>query len=150
MGLEYDQDSGSSTHSLRSSSNSLYVPREDTPLLGPRTLSSQPKTFANVFIAFPGASAREVESLVTAPAEQIVSEISGVEHIYSASQPGMAMLTVRYRVGEPRTDAIVRLYNAFYQHADRLPQAAGVLPPLIQPKGIDDVPIFATTIMPSR
>ncbi|KAJ4894777.1 Amino acid transporter ANTL3 [Raphanus sativus] len=58
MGLEYDQDSGSSTHSLpslRSSSNSLYIPREDTPLLGPRTLSSQPKTFANVFIAIVGA-----------------------------------------------------------------------------------------------
>ncbi|WP_020651240.1 efflux RND transporter permease subunit [Solimonas variicoloris] len=116
----------------------IVTPREEEPQIN--------VTFANVFIAFPGASAKEVESLVTGPAEQIVAEIEGVEHIYSASQPGMALLTVRYRVGEPRTDAIVRLYNAFYQHADRLPQGAGVMPPLIQPKGIDDVPIFAATL----
>jgi multidrug efflux pump subunit AcrB len=103
-------------------------------------------TFANVFIPYPGASAREVESLVTTPAEQIVSEIEGVEHVYSASTPGMASLTVRFEVGEPRTDAIVRLYNAFYSNQDWLPPNAGVGQPLIKPKGIDDVPIVAGTL----
>jgi len=103
-------------------------------------------TFANVFIPYPGASAREVESLVTTPAEQIVSEIEGVEHVYSASTPGMSSLTVRFEVGEPRTDAIVRLYNAFYSNQDWLPPNAGVGQPLIKPKGIDDVPIVAGTL----
>jgi multidrug efflux pump subunit AcrB len=103
-------------------------------------------TFANVFIPYPGASAREVESLVTTPAEQIVSEIEGVEHVYSASTPGMSALTVRFEVGEPRTDAIVRLYNAFYSNRDWLPPGAGVGQPLIKPKGIDDVPIVAGTL----
>ncbi|XP_048335724.2 amino acid transporter AVT3B [Ziziphus jujuba] len=38
------------------SSSSNALPREDTPLLGkPRRLSSQPKTFANIFIAIVGS-----------------------------------------------------------------------------------------------
>lgn len=116
----------------------LITPREEEPQIN--------VTFANVFIPFPGASAREVESLVTTPAEQIVSEIEGVKHIYSTSAPGMSMLTVRFKVGELRTDAIVRLYNAFYSNQDWLPQNLGVGMPLIKPKGIDDVPIVAGTL----
>jgi len=103
-------------------------------------------TFANVFIPYPGASAKEVESLVTIPAEQIVSEIEGVDHVYSSSAPGMAALTVRFKVGEARTEAIVRLYNAFYSNQNYLPANLGVGQPLIQPKGIDDVPIVAGTL----
>jgi multidrug efflux pump subunit AcrB len=116
----------------------VITPREEEPQIN--------VTFANVFIPFPGASAPEVDSLVTTPAGQIVSEIEGVEHIYSASRPGMAALTVRFRVGERRTDAIVRLYNAFYSNSDWLPPNAGVGQPLIKPKGIDDVPIVAVTL----
>jgi multidrug efflux pump subunit AcrB len=84
----------------------LVTPREEEPQIN--------VTFANVFIPFPGATPEEVEALVTNPAEQLVSEIEGVEHIYSTSSLGMASLTVRFEVGQPRTDAIVRLYNAFY------------------------------------
>ena len=32
--------------------------------------------------------------------EQVLGEISGVEHIYSASQPGLAVLGVQFKVGE--------------------------------------------------
>ena len=116
----------------------LVTPREEEPQIQ--------VTFANVFIPFPGASAKEVESLVTTPAEQIVSEIEGVKHIYSASTPGMAALTVRFTVGEPRNEAILRLYNAFYSNQDWLPPNAGVGQPLIKPKGIDDVPVVAGTL----
>jgi multidrug efflux pump subunit AcrB len=116
----------------------LITPREEEPQIN--------VTFANVFIAFPGAGAREVEQLVTTPAERLLSEIEGVEHLYSASTPGMAAITVRFVVGEPRTDAIVRLYNALYSNQDWMPANAGVSPPLIKPKGIDDVPIVALTL----
>ncbi len=116
----------------------LITPREEEPQIA--------VTFANVFISYPGASAKEVESLVTTPAEQIVSELEGVKHVYSASTPGMSALTVRFKVGEPRTEAIVRLYNAFYSNQDWIPPNAGVGVPLIKPKGIDDVPIVAGTL----
>ena len=103
-------------------------------------------TFANVFIPFPGASARQVEQLVTSSAEQVLSEIEGVKHIYSNSRPGLAVLTVEFEVGEHRTEAIVRLYNALYSNQDWLPAGIGVGQPLVKPKGIDDVPIVAVTL----
>jgi len=114
------------------------TPREEEPQIN--------VTFANVFIPYPGASAREVEHLVTTSAEQVLSEIEGVKHIYSVSRRGMAALTVEFQVGEPRTDAIVRLYNAIYSNRDWLPPGAGIGQPIVKPKGIDDVPIVTLTL----
>lgn len=116
----------------------MNTPREEEPQIN--------VTFANVFIAFPGASAKEVEELVSTPAEQILSEIEGLKHVYSVSKPGLAVLTVEFKVGEDRTQAIVRLYNAVYSKQDWLPPGLGVAQPIIKPKGIDDVPIVGLTL----
>ena len=116
----------------------MITPREEEPQIN--------VTFANVFISFPGASAKEVEELVSMPAEQILSEIEGLKHVYSVSKPGLAILTVEFKVGEDRTQAIVRLYNAVYSKQDWLPPGLGVAQPLIKPKGIDDVPIVGLTL----
>ncbi|MCC9003280.1 MAG: efflux RND transporter permease subunit, partial [Candidatus Competibacter sp.] len=116
----------------------LITPREEEPQIN--------VTFANVFIPFPGATALEVERLVSSPAEQMLAEIEGVEHVYSVSRPGMAVLTVQFLVGQPRTDAIVRLYNKLYSNADWLPSNLGVGQPILKPKGIDDVPIVSLTL----
>ncbi len=114
------------------------TPREEEPQIN--------VTFANVFIPFPGASAREVEKLVTSSAEQVLAEIEGVKHIYSVSRPGLSILSIEFLVGEPRTEAIVRLYNALYSNQDWLPANLGVGQPLVKPKGIDDVPIVTLTL----
>ena len=116
----------------------LITPREEEPQIN--------VTFANIFVPFPGASASEVESLVAVPMEQVLAEIEGVEHTWSMSSPGMAVLTIQFVVGEDRTEAIVRLYNAVFSNMDRLPAAAGVQQPLIRPMGIDDVPIVSVTL----
>jgi len=116
----------------------MVTPREEEPQIN--------VTFANVFIPFPGASAREVEQLVTTSSEQVLSEIEGVKHIYSISRRGMATLSVEFEVGEDRTDAIVRLYNAIYSNQDWLPPDVGIGQPIVNPKGIDDVPIVTVTL----
>ncbi len=116
----------------------MVTPREEDPQIN--------VTFANIFIPFPGASAVEVEHLVSTPAEQVLSEISGIKHIYSTSMPGMSMLTVQYKVGLDRTEALVRLYNKIASNQDWLPEKLGVGLPLIKPKGIDDVPIVTLTL----
>ena len=116
----------------------LVTPREEEPQID--------VTMANVFVPFPGASARDVEQLVSYPLEQKLSEIEGVKHVYSISRPGMAVLTVEYTVGVERQPAIVRLYNQVYSNADWLPPGVGVGQPLIKPKGIDDVPVMALTL----
>ncbi len=114
------------------------TPREEEPQIN--------VTFANIFVPFPGASAVEVENLVSVPMEQVLAEIEGVKHTYSVSRPGMAVLTIQFEVGEDRTAAIVRLYNAVYSNQDWQPPGSGVLQPLIQPKGIDDVPTITVTL----
>jgi len=116
----------------------LVTPREEEPQIN--------VTFADVFIPFPGASATEIEHLVAGPAEQVLSEIKGIKHVYSVSRPGMAVVTVQYKVGEDRTDAIVRLFSKVYSNQDWLPPNLGVGQPLIKPKGIDDVPIITATL----
>ena len=116
----------------------MITPREEEPQID--------VTMANVFLPFPGASARDVEQLVSYPLEQKLSEIEGVKHVYSISRPGMAVLTVEYTVGVERQPAIVRLYNQVFSNADWMPQGVGVGQPLIKPKGIDDVPVMALTL----
>ncbi len=116
----------------------LITPREEEPQID--------VTMANVFIAFPGASARDVESLVATPYEQTLSEIEGVKHVYSVSSPGIAVFTVEFIVGVPRQDALVRLYNQVYANADWAPENLGVGQPLVRPMGIDDVPIMAVSV----
>ncbi|HIP52458.1 MAG TPA: efflux RND transporter permease subunit, partial [Chromatiales bacterium] len=116
----------------------LVTPREEEPQIN--------VTFANVFIPFPGATAEEVEQLVASPAEQVLSEIEGIKRVYSASRPGMAVMTVQFLVGENRTDAIVRLYNKIFSNQDWLPRDLGAGMPLIKPMGIDDVPIVTATL----
>ncbi|HJV95113.1 MAG TPA: efflux RND transporter permease subunit, partial [Albitalea sp.] len=116
----------------------LVTPREEEPQIN--------VTMANVFIPFPGASVRDVEQMVATPAEQVLSQITGVEHVMSVSKPGVAVLAVQFKVGVPRIEALVRLYDAVNANADWLPRGLGVGPPLIKPKGIDDVPIVALTL----
>jgi Cu/Ag efflux pump CusA len=84
--------------------------------------------------------------MVTTPAEQVLSQITGVEHVMSISKPGVAVLAVQFKVGVPRIEALVRLHDAVNAHADWLPRGLGVGPPLIKPRGIDDVPIVALTL----
>ncbi len=114
------------------------TPREEEPQIN--------VTMANVLVPFPGASVKDVETLVATPAEQVLSQIQGVDHVYSVSRPGVAVLTVQYKVGVPRTDALVRLYDTIHSNRDWLPNHLGVMEPIIKPKGIDDVPVVALTL----
>ena len=114
------------------------TPREEEPQID--------VTMANVFVSFPGASADDVERLIAIPAEQVLSQIQGLDHVWSVSKPGQAMITVQYKVGVSRNDAVVRLHETILSHRDWLPPELDVGEPLVKPKGIDDVPIVAITL----
>jgi multidrug efflux pump subunit AcrB len=116
----------------------LVTPREEEPQIN--------VTMANVLIAFPGASSADVQNMVARPAEQVLSQIAGIEHTYSVARPGLAVLTVQFKVGVPRTEALVRLYDVLNANQDWLPRELGALPPIVKPKGIDDVPVLAVTL----
>jgi len=116
----------------------LVTPREEEPQIN--------VTMANVLIPFPGASSADVQNMVARPAEQVLGQIAGIEHTSSVSRPGLAVLTVQFQVGVPRTEALVRLYDVLNANQDWLPRNLGALPPIVKPKGIDDVPVLGVTL----
>ena len=116
----------------------LVTPREEEPQIN--------VTMANVMIAFPGASSADVQAMVAVPAEQVLGQMAGVEHTSSVSQPGMALLTVQFKVGVAHTEALVRLFDVLNAHQDWLPHDLGTLTPIVKSHGIDDVPVAAVTL----
>jgi len=112
------------------------IPREEEPqILVP---------MLDITTAMPGASPAEVEERVTLPIEQLVHQISGVEYVYSTSSPGQSLVIVRFLVGTPQEDALIKVYSKLYSNFDRMPP--GVSQPLIKARSIDDVPILAMTL----
>jgi multidrug efflux pump subunit AcrB len=114
----------------------LVTPREEEPQI------SVP--MVDVFVALPGASAREVEQRLVTPLEKALYEIPDVEYVYSTSQPSGGMIIVRYRVGTDPDTAALRVHAKLAERAAVLP--AGAPPPLVAPRGIDDVPVLAYTL----
>lgn len=114
----------------------IITPREEDPQI------SVP--MVDIFVAYPGASAEQVKNLVAEPLERLMSEIGGVKHVYSMSRDGNAMVTVRFNVGQQMEPSLVKLYDKLQSHMDAIPK--GVLPPLVKPKGIDDVPVVTLTL----
>ena len=39
--------------------------------------------------------------MIARPAEQVLSQIADIEHTYSGGRPGVAVLTVQFKVGVP-------------------------------------------------
>ena len=116
----------------------VFTPKEEEPQID--------VTLADIIVALPGASVTEVESVIATPAEQVMSEIEGIKHVYSVSRQGMAVITVQFKVGVTRQEALVRLYNQVYSNQDWLPADLGATQPLIKPRSIDDVPIMTLTL----
>jgi len=118
----------------------LRLPREEEPqIIVP---------MIDVFVAMPGASAREVEERVTKPMEKLLWEIPGVEYVYSTSSAGGSLAIVRFKVGQDEERSIVRLNQKMFANFDLIPPGASQ--PLIKPRSIDDVPILALTLHSRR
>ena len=117
-----------------------FIPREEDPQIEVPT--------ADIMLGYPGASPQETESRVVQPMEKIVSNIKGVEHVYSTSMNGMGMLTVQFYVGQDPERSMVKLYNEIMKNMDHMPQ--GVTMPLIKSRSIDDVPVLAFTLWSNK
>jgi multidrug efflux pump subunit AcrB len=118
----------------------VATPREEEPQIV--------VPMADVFLPFPGASAKVVEEQLTKPIERAISELKGVEYVYSMSRPGGAVLIVRFYVGEQLEHSLVDLYDRLMANQDLLPPGAG--PFLVKPRDINDVPIVTITLSSER
>ncbi len=117
-----------------------FIPREEEPQIE--------VPMADIMLGYPGATPQEIESSVAQPLEKIISNIKGVEDVYSTSMNGMAMLTVQFYVGEDVERSLVKLYNELMKNMDQMPQ--GVTMPLVKSRSIDDVPVLAFTLWSNK
>lgn len=113
----------------------VVTPREEDPQIV--------VPMADVLVSYPGRSAAEIEQLVATPLERGLSQIDGVENVYSASQPDQAVVTVRFHVGQDRERSLVKLYKRLEEHRDVVPAEASWV---VKPIEIDDVPIVTLTL----
>ncbi len=116
--------------------SSFLIPREEEPQID--------VPMADIFVGYPGASPTEVESRVIKPLEQLISNIKGVEYVYSTSMKEQGMVIVQFYVGEDIERSFVKLYNEINKHMDEMP--AGVTFPLVKTRAIDDVPMLGLTL----
>ncbi len=114
----------------------ILTPRQEDPQI------SVP--MVDIFFSYQGASSDQVASLATDPLERMMSEIQGVDHVYSVSQRNGAIVTVQFDVGEELGPSLVKLNDKIQSNLDRIPP--GVSLPLIRPKGVDDVPVVTMTL----
>ena len=114
----------------------IFTPKEEEPQIV--------VPMVDIFIPYPGASAKEVERKVSTRFEKLIWEIKGMDYVYSVSKPGMSLIIARFKVGENMENALVRLYNKLMSNLDKLPK--GALQPLVKPKDINDVPIVTLTL----
>ncbi|AZJ34926.1 efflux RND transporter permease subunit [Tenacibaculum singaporense] len=116
--------------------SSFLIPREEEPQID--------VPMADIFVGYPGASPTEVESRVIKPLEKILSNIKGIEYVYSTSMKEQGMVIVQFYVGEDIERSFVKLYNEINKHMDQMPK--GVTMPLVKTRAIDDVPMLGLTL----
>ncbi len=114
----------------------ILTPRQEDPQISVPMI--------DIYVQYPGATSSEVSSLAIEPLERIMSEIPGVKHVYSAAERGRGMVTVRFIVGEDLGRSIVKVHDKIQSNMDKMPP--GVMPPLVKPVGIDDVPAVTLTL----
>ena len=114
----------------------VLTPREEEPqIIVP---------MVDLYVPYPGASPQEIESQVTNPLERRLWGIPGVEYLYSMSRPGMALITVRFKVNEPQEPSLVKIYQELAANPQLLPP--GAMKPIVKLLTIDDVPFLSLTL----
>ena len=103
---------------------------------------------ADVFVHAPGANPEEIEKLVATPLERLLWQIDGVEYVYSMSRQDMAVVTVRFFVGQDREKSLIKLHNKITMNIDQVPPI--VQNWVIKPVEIDDVSIVNATLYSER
>ena len=116
--------------------SSFLIPREEEPQID--------VPMADIMVGYPGASPEEVENRVIKPLEKIISNIKGVEYVYSTSMKEQGIVIVQFYVGEDIERSFVKLYNEINKHMDQMPK--GVTMPLVKTRAIDDVPMLGLTL----
>jgi len=113
----------------------ILTPKEEEPQISVPMLDIQ--------IPAPGLSPEEVERKVTEPIERGIWGLDGVEYVYSMSQPHGALITVRFKVGEPIEPSLLKVHHKLMEVRSEIGDL--IMQPMIKSFSIDDVPFLTLT-----
>jgi len=100
-----------------------------------------------VIVPYPGVKASEIQKVIVEPLERRLREIEGVEDIYGTAQDNVAILNVKFFLGENRDQSNFRFYNSVIRNLDVLPK--GIMQPIIKTMDIDtDIAIASIAFYP--
>lgn len=98
-----------------------------------------------VTVEYPGASKSEVLEQVTKPLENVITDISGVEDVYSVTmQGGASQVFVNFFVGEDLDSAKIALNDRL--QSDSLLAPIGTLAPVVVSLDPEDVPVITIAL----
>lgn len=99
---------------------------------------------AVVTTGLPGASATDVESLVTDPIESQIEGISNIEDLTSTSQKGLSQITVQFAINADSNESVAELRNQVSRATGELPDDAS--DPQVQKISFADRPILTLAV----
>ncbi|ESQ73707.1 multidrug transporter AcrB [Asticcacaulis sp. AC402] len=116
----------------------MSIPREEEPQISVPMI--------DISVGAPGMKAVDAAQLVAKPLETIVKSVNDVDHVYSFIDDDRVLVTARFKVGVDPDNAAIRIHEKISANMDRLP--VGVAAPLVQTRGINDVPAMIITLSP--
>ncbi len=118
----------------------VRIPKENTPQID--------LAIAIVTAALPGASAEDMESLVTNKLEAQISGVSNIDTLTSSSADGVSAITVQFTAQADTDQSIQDLRDAVSRARPNLPTDVEV--PQVTKLNFSDQPIIAVTISGDR
>lgn len=100
--------------------------------------------YVAIMVPYPGAGPEDVERKVTKPLEDAMSSLNRLDHLYSFSQEGMAILWIGFELDtdpDVAVNEVQRKYNATTQE---LPP--DIEPATIQQFSLNDIPIMQMSV----
>lgn len=88
-----------------------------------------------VIVPYPGVKASEIQKAIVEPLERRLREVEGVEDVYGVAQDNLAVLNVKFFLGQESDKANFRLYNSVLRNMGVLPKE--IAPLIVKTMDID-------------
>jgi len=102
----------------------------------------------NVRVGLPGASAEEVESLVTQQVEDVVNTVDGIDELRSISSQGQSIVLATFKLNRDLESAAQDVRDRVSTLGRRLPDDA--TPPVVQKFDNDSTPVLTIALSSDR
>jgi len=101
-----------------------------------------------VIVVYPGASAEEIETLITRPIEDAFSTLEGIDKVSSSSKEGVASIAASFNIGVDPKFAEIKVRDKVQMVKTMLPKE--IQEPTIYRFSFSDIPIMYTSVSGKR